>query len=156
AAFREGYRQPMFWMLLGLAVVLMLISPFLPYWTFGEDYIMVKEMGFDTIMLAAAAFGVIAAAMSISEEIEGRTAVTLMSKPVSRRQFLLGKFAGFFLCCLLLILSLGWLFDHILLYKRWFDRMDPVPLAPAVTAWIDRLDIPSDGQNLVRGIASWG
>jgi hypothetical protein len=156
AAFREGYRQPMFWMLLGLAVVLMVIAPFLPYWTFGEDYIMVKEMGFDTIMLAAAAFGVLAAAMSISEEIEGRTAVTLMSKPVSRRQFLLGKFAGIFLCCLLLILGLGWLFDHLLLYKRWFDRMEPVPLSSGVTAWIDRLDMPSDAQNVLRGMASWG
>ena len=41
-------------------------------------------------MLASAAFGVLVAAVSISEEIEGRTAVTLMSKPVSRRQFLLG------------------------------------------------------------------
>jgi ABC-type transport system involved in multi-copper enzyme maturation permease subunit len=155
AAFREGYRQPMFWLLLGLAVILLVVATVLPYWTFGEDYIMVKEMGFDTIMLAAAAFGVIAAAMSISEEIEGRTAVTLMSKPVSRRQFLLGKFAGIFLCCLLLILGLGWIFDHTLLLKRWLDKMEPVVLPPSITARIDQLDVPSGAQNLLRGLTSW-
>ena len=36
--------------------------------------------------IAAVLFGVLASSMSISEEIEGRTAITLMSKPVSRRQ----------------------------------------------------------------------
>ena len=86
AAFREGIRQPMFWLLTLTFLGLILISPFIPYFTFGEDFIMVKELGFDTAVLAATAFGVLAAAMSISEEIEGRTAVTLMSKPVSRRQ----------------------------------------------------------------------
>src|SRR5262245_37795838 len=103
AAFREGYRQPMFWLLGGLAAFLLILYPFVPYFTFGEDYIMMKELCFDTIMMAASAFGVLAAAMSITEEIEGKTAVTLMSKPVSRRQFLLGKFLGIFLCCMLLV-----------------------------------------------------
>ena len=97
AAFREGIRQPMFWLLLGLALLLLIVFPFIPYFTFGEDLVMLKEMGYDTIMLAAPIFGVIAASNSISEEIEGRTAITLMSKPVSRRQFLLGKYVGIFL-----------------------------------------------------------
>ena len=44
AAFRETYRQPLFWLLLGLAVGFLVISPFVPYFTFGEDFIMVKEM----------------------------------------------------------------------------------------------------------------
>src|SRR5207302_799209 len=123
--------------------------------TFGEDYIMVKELGFDIIMMNAAALGVLAAAMSITEEIEGRTAVTLMSKPVSRRQFLLGKFVGIFLCCLLLILAAGWLFDHVLLYKRWFERMDPVPLPPELSAWVGGLPIGFSERHLVHGIVLW-
>src|SRR5206468_2383340 len=100
AAFREGIRQPMFWLLFSAAVVLLALSPVLPYFTFGEDYKMLREIGHDLTMLFSAAFAVIAASMSISEEIEGRTAVTLMSKPVSRRQFLLGKFAGILLAAL--------------------------------------------------------
>ena len=155
AAFREGYRQPMFWLLFGLSTLLVLLSPFIPYFTFGEDYIMIKEMGFDTIMLSATAFGVLAAAMSISEEIEGRTAVTLMSKPVSRRQFLLGKFAGIFLCSLLMILIGGWIFCPWLLIGRVMDRMDPLALPAGLNNWFEAQMFSPEGRDLVRGILLW-
>ena len=36
---------------------------------------MMKQIGFDVVMLSAVLFGVLAASMSISEEIEGRTAI---------------------------------------------------------------------------------
>src|SRR5262249_40128076 len=100
SAFREGIRQPMFWLIVLGAVGFMVVVPFLPYFTFGEDHLMVRELGQDVIMLGALIFGAVLASMSISEEIEGRTAVTLMSKPVSRRQFLLGKYAGILLAAL--------------------------------------------------------
>ena len=82
AAFREGVRQPMFWLITAFAGGIMLISPFVPYFTFGEDFKMVREIGYNIIMLAGVLFGVLAASLSISEEIEGRTAITVMSKPV--------------------------------------------------------------------------
>src|SRR5947209_3790458 len=107
AAFREGVRQPMYWLISIVAVGVLVISPFLPYFTFGEDFKMVSQLGFDIIMLSAVVFSVLAASMSISEEIEGRTAITLMSKPVSRRQFLLGKFFGILLAALLMTGLIG-------------------------------------------------
>src|SRR5579871_6927963 len=61
AAFREGVRQPLFWVIVIGAVILMTCSPFIPYFTFGEDFKMVRELGFDTIMLAAVVFAVVAA-----------------------------------------------------------------------------------------------
>src|SRR5262249_55526534 len=116
AAFREGVRQPMFWFFIVFALVLMVIMPFLPYFTLTPegDFKMVKELGYDTIMLFAAAFGVLAASISISEEIEGRTAITLMSKPVSRRQFLLGKFLGILMAAALMTGMLGLFFFLVL------------------------------------------
>src|SRR4051794_14709063 len=94
AAFREGYRQPMFWLLMVASVVLLFLSMIIPYFTFGDDFKMMKQLGLDMVMLASVLFCVLAASISVHEEIEGRTAVTLMSKPVTRRQFLLGKFFG--------------------------------------------------------------
>ena len=79
----------------------------IPYFTFGDDYKMMKQIGFDIVMLAAVLFGVLAASMSISEEIEGRTAITVMSKPINRRQFLIGKFLGILLACAAMSLMLG-------------------------------------------------
>jgi hypothetical protein len=131
AAYREGTRQPMFWFLVVFALFALILMPFLPYFTFGEDLKMVKELGYDTIMLFAGLFAVLAASMSISEEIEGRTAITLMSKPVSRRQFLLGKFAGILMAAFLMTGILSLMFFLILWLKPVYDRE---PLTPP--AWV--------------------
>ncbi|HJT78397.1 MAG TPA: ABC transporter permease [Gemmataceae bacterium] len=156
AAFREGIRQPMFWLLALLGAGTLAVSPFIPYFTFGEDYKMVEEIGYDTIMVVSLLFATLAASMSISDEIEGRTAITLMSKPVSRRQFLLGKFAGILLAALVLTAGLGLLFDGLMLYTRWYDNADPVavatPLADQMRAWAGSTNVP----DLVRGIELWG
>ncbi len=155
AAFREGVRQPMFWLLLGLALVALGACPFIPYFTFGEDYSMVKELGPDTIMLFAVIFGVLAASMFVSDEIEGRTAVTLMSKPVSRRQFLLGKFLGILLVALLMFAILGTYFEGTLLLKRYLDRMDPMTTPEWVTSTLKSGGMPEMTNDFLRGTGIW-
>jgi ABC-type transport system involved in multi-copper enzyme maturation permease subunit len=155
AAFREGIRQPMFWLLAFFAWLLMLVAPFIPYFTFGEDYIMVKELGYDTIMLFAVVFGCLAACLFVSEEIEGRTALTLMSKPVSRRQFLLGKFVGILLACAALFGFLGLWFEGVLLFKQWFDRADPVPPPTWLTDTLTRWHLPFASEQLMLGAGRW-
>jgi hypothetical protein len=158
AAFREGVRQPMFWLLGLLALGLMAVSPFIPYFTFGEDFIMVKQLGYDLIMLAALIFGVLAASMSITEEIEGRTAVTLMSKPVSRRQFLIGKFLGILLAGLGMTLALSWCFNWVLVYKRGYDAIDQIPPPPLPVSWTEFLDSRAAtpaAADFLRGAMQW-
>jgi ABC-type transport system involved in multi-copper enzyme maturation permease subunit len=161
AAFREGIRQPMFWLIIILAALAMLFSVILPYFTFGEDFKMVQGIGYDLIMLSAVLFGVLAAAISISEEIEGRTAVTLMSKPVSRRQFLLGKFLGLFMSCLAMVGVLGWCFTWVLWIKPAYfpeDRgFNPIP----TPAWVAPLQVrlaglPESGVEFSIGAGLWG
>jgi ABC-type transport system involved in multi-copper enzyme maturation permease subunit len=155
AAFRESLRQPKFWLLFGLAVVLLTLSPFVPYFTFGEDHIVVKELGYDTIMLVAVLLGALSASMSISEEIEGRTAITVMSKPVSRREFLLGKFAGILLASVVLMGLLTVYFQAVLLYKDWFERRDPVPTPPELVAWLERWAPAGEPFAFTQGIGLW-
>jgi hypothetical protein len=155
AAFREGFRQPMFLLLLILAMLFLFVWPFIPYFTFGEDYAMVKELGPDTIMFFAIVFGVLAASMFVSEEIEGRTAVTLMSKPVSRRQFLIGKYVGILLVCLLMYGLLGTYFQGTLLLKRYLDKMDPMTTPPWVTTVLVHDSLPGNANDFLRGIGMW-
>jgi ABC-type transport system involved in multi-copper enzyme maturation permease subunit len=155
AAFREGIRQPMFWLIVIGALALMLLIPFVPYFTFGEDYFMVKELGQDIIMLAAVVFGAILASMSISEEIEGRTAVTLMSKPVSRRQFLLGKFAGILLAALVITVALGWCFHWMLLFKHWYEAVDPVPFPSSAATLLHTVAPGTEREAFLRGVCWW-
>ena len=142
AAYRESCRQPMFWVIVLGAVALLAFSVPFPYFTFGDDYKMMKQIGFDIVMLSAALFGVLAASQSISEEIEGRTAVTLMSKPVNRRQFLIGKFLGVVLACFVMALLLSWVLTVGLRAQREFDPInnaaDPVdPVATPTEKLVD-------------------
>jgi hypothetical protein len=177
AAFREGVRQWMFWLLTSLAAFAMIVSIIIPYYTFGEDYLMVKQLGYDTILLAAVLFGALTASLSISEEIEGRTAITVMSKPVSRRQFMLGKYVGILLAALFMFGMLSVCFEGVLLVKHWWDRLDPITQdvkessseggqeekarigVVATPAWViqtlRRWALPSQATDVLRGIGQW-
>jgi hypothetical protein len=155
ASFREGVRQPMFWLLFAVAFLAMGASTVIPYFTFGEDHLMVREIGYDTIMLVAAVFGTLAASMSISEEIEGRTAVTLMSKPVSRRQFLIGKFLGIVLAAGVLFALLGVWFQAITPFKHWWDKLDAEPIPAWVVATLEQWALPGEPTDLLRGVGLW-
>jgi ABC-type transport system involved in multi-copper enzyme maturation permease subunit len=158
AAFREWLRHPLFLFISIVAIFLILGSPIIPYFTFGEDMKMVKELGYDTIMLSGVLFAVIAAAMSISDEIEGRTAITLMSKPISRRQFLLGKFAGILLAALLMTAVLSVIFGLTIWYKSLrpddinFQYKPPLLADRAATALAGWGPGPA---NLAGGIIWW-
>jgi hypothetical protein len=79
----------------------------IPYNTFGEDVKMYKDSGLTLIKVLALLTVVWTAGVAVSEEIEGRTALTVLSKPLTRWQFVLGKFAGLVLVALLVFLILG-------------------------------------------------
>ncbi|HEY7315708.1 MAG TPA: ABC transporter permease subunit [Gemmataceae bacterium] len=157
AAFREGVRQPMFWLLFAVAFVALAVSPLIPYFTFGEDHLVVKEIGIDTIMLAAAVFAALAASMSISEEIEGRTAVTVMSKPVSRRHFLIGKFVGIVLAAAVMFVLLGTFYEGVILFKvQWWERnMDPEPTPLWILSTLEKWALPGEASDLMLGVGLW-
>lgn len=161
AAYREGWRQPMFWLIIAFGIAVTWLAVVFPYFTFGDDYKMMKQVGFDLVMLAAILFGVLASSMSISEEIEGRTAVTLMSKPVNRRQFLIGKFLGILMACMAMSLVLGWNLNFALRVMPEFDKInevkDPMPQqaeATFVPTFEAAVPTPA-GKLIARGTGLW-
>jgi hypothetical protein len=159
AAFREGLRQPLFWLITIGGIILLAVSAVIPYFTFGEDHLMLKDIGNDAIMLLAVLFGTLTASLSVSEEIEGRTAVTLMSKPVSRRQFLLGKFLGIVLASLVMYGLLGTVFEGTMLWHRWFDRFTfqdkPLPPPSWAVTWLTSWHLSGQSHDFLEGVASW-
>jgi hypothetical protein len=164
AAYREGWRQPMFWLIIAFGILLTWVAVVLPYFTFGDDYKMMKQIGFDVVMLAAVLFGVLAASISISEEIEGRSAITVMSKPVSRRQFLLGKFLGILMACGAMSLILGWNLNHALLVMPEFDKInedrafDPMPMQAKesfVPAFQSAVPVDGPARVMAEGAGMW-
>ena len=128
----EAWSQPLFWVEMTLGSALLVLFPFLPYNTLGEDVKVVKGAGLALIVLLAILMAVWTASVSISDEIEGRTALTLLSKPVRRYQFILGKFLGILAPALSMFLVLGALFLASVSYKvkhesRESSTPDPTP-----------------------------
>ena len=114
---KEAMSQPLFYLLLTIGVFGLILFPFVPYNTLGEDIKMVKDEGLTLIMVLSILMALWTASTSIAEEIEGRTALTLLSKPVGRREFILGKFAGILVPVAIMFLVLGALFLASVSYK---------------------------------------
>jgi ABC-type transport system involved in multi-copper enzyme maturation permease subunit len=70
------------------------------------------------------------ASVSVSEEVEGRTALTVLSKPVKRRQFILGKFLGVLGPVVVLFILLGFLFLVTVSFKVVYDARETAKTEP--------------------------
>lgn len=121
---KEALSQPLFYVLLAVGAFTILILPVIPYYTFGEDVKMVKEAGLTIIMLLSIVLAVWTASVSVSEEIEGRTALTVLSKPIRRWHFILGKFAGIIVPVALMFIVLGALFLGTVSFKVVYDARE--------------------------------
>lgn len=124
ATIKNELAQPLFLVLMLLGVVAILLYEFLSFNTFGEDIKLLKDCGITTIMLLAAFQGIWSASSSISEEIEGKTALTVLSKPIQRRSFVIGKFLGIFWVLMLMFVILGALELAAVAYKPLYDARE--------------------------------
>jgi len=105
--FLEAVVQPIYSLLVALGAVIILIFNFLPFFTLGEDTIMFISVALDVILLLVLIATLFATSRSIYEEIEDRTMLTLMSKPVRKWEVLAGKYLGIILSALLAVTILG-------------------------------------------------
>jgi hypothetical protein len=79
-----------------------------------------------------------------------------MSKPVSRRQFLLGKFAGIALAALFMFGILGVLFEGFLIAKHWWDKLGPLSELTAPTQQEStRIGVVATPAWVNAALASW-
>ncbi|MEI7458105.1 MAG: hypothetical protein WCK15_01785 [Pirellula sp.] len=107
AAAKSELSQPLPVMLMVIVSLAILLFVFLPFHTFGEDIKLLKDCGVTLILIAAILQAVWSASTSVNDEIEGRTALTLLSKPIHRRSFIIGKIMGVICIVMLMFLVLG-------------------------------------------------
>ncbi len=130
ATAREATVQPIFALMLAVGLVAIAASNFIPYHTFGEDVKMFKNVTMDLTMLLAMIVAIWTASHSVAEEIEGRTALTVLSKPIGRKDFVLGKFIGISWAMLLLFVILGlWILGWVS-WKVIYDARESAKTAP--------------------------
>ncbi|MEZ6069789.1 MAG: ABC transporter permease subunit [Pirellulales bacterium] len=128
--FKESISSPFFAVILFIGVCLLILLPFIPYNTFGEDVKVLKDSGLTLIMVLAIILALWTSSIAIADEIEGRTALTLLSKPIGRPQFIFGKFFGVIGPVACLFIVLGSLFLTTVSYKVVYDARETGQVEP--------------------------
>ena len=129
--------QPLYLLLLAIGIFGVLLFGIYPFNTLGDDIRLLKDSGVTLIMVLGMLQAVWSAGTSVSDEIEGRTALTVLSKPVSRRSFILGKYAGIMLSVLVLFVIIGAVLLIVISYKPIYDARETTR---AATTWQEGLD----------------
>ncbi len=124
ATTKEAIRQPLFILLLLISAAVLALNTIMPFFTLEDDVKMLKECGLATLLIAGALMAVWTAGTSITSEIEGKTAMTLLSKPINRRQFIVGKYLGIVQTVIWLYLSLTIVFASCIYYKVGYDQKE--------------------------------
>ena len=78
ATTKEAIRQPLFSLLMAIALITLVMNTFLPFFSFGEDFKMLMDCGLATILICGLLLAVWTSSTSIADEIEGKTAMTLL------------------------------------------------------------------------------
>jgi ABC-type transport system involved in multi-copper enzyme maturation permease subunit len=122
ATFQESVRRKWMFALLIFAVVLLVISTFFTWMQPGSQEKFILDFGLGFIVIITMLMAIFLGVALVPPEIERRTILTILSKPVDRAQFLIGKFLGL---CLTLLVNLAILSIMFLLtYALFRFRLD--------------------------------
>lgn len=130
ATAKSEIAQPLFPIIVVTGLFLLILFVIIPYHTFGEDIKMLKDSSLTLIMVLGIIQALWGASNSVYDEIEGKTALTVLSKPIGRRQFILGKFFGIVWVVALLFVILGACMLVCVAYKPIYDSRETANLEP--------------------------
>ena len=127
--FRDSIRDRIGYGLVFFSVVLMAASFLLAQLTAGQDVKIIKDLG----LAAASVIGLLIAVFFgiglVTKEVERRSIYSLLSKPVTRAQFVVGKYLGLVLTLLINLAVMAVAFYVVLWY------LDATTATETKTAW---------------------
>ena len=112
--FIETIRQPLYIIIILAALFLFIISPSLAMYTMSDDTKLLRELGLSTLFLTSLFIAIFAASSALAVEIENKTVLTILSKPIRRPTFIISKFLGVtlavvlahYICTIALLMSI--------------------------------------------------
>ncbi|KAF0243862.1 MAG: multi-copper enzyme maturation ABC transporter [Planctomycetota bacterium] len=92
----QSLRLPLFWILTSIFAAMIWTSQYFTMFTLDESLegLLLREMGISSIALCGALLSVLLSWLVITRDMELLVALTVLSKPLSRAQFLAGKYLG--------------------------------------------------------------
>jgi ABC-type transport system involved in multi-copper enzyme maturation permease subunit len=112
--FKEAVRNKVFYLLVALGVTTALSSQVISMLTIGDKVKVLKDVGLASIDFFCVLIAVFTGINLVYKEIEKKTIYNIVSKPISRSSFILGKFLGLALTLLVALVSMAAIFFFFL------------------------------------------
>ena len=94
AVFRESVRDRVPYSIVVFAVLMIGVSYLISQLTAGQDMKIIKDLGLAALSMFGLLIAIFIGVGLVTKEVEKRSVYGLLTKPLSRAQFLLGKYAG--------------------------------------------------------------
>lgn len=160
--FVEATRQKVFLIVLAVGLIILASSRFFTQFTFEDQLKIIKDVGLAVITIGGALIAILLTAQLISNEVESRTIYTILSKPVWRLEFLLGKFLGIMILLFVSVALMSVVFTGVLFYMEQIlikeaAMQSGVALDPTGLATIEQVKLQIQAQardpNLIKAVA---
>jgi len=131
-AFREAVRDRVLYNLVLFVLLLTGAAVFIGELSGGQERKIIVDLGLSAMLLFGVFIAIFVGVGLVYKEIERRTVYTIFAKPVSRGEFLVGKYLGLCLTLLVNVLVMGAGVSVALIYVS--GGMDPLVLSilPAI------------------------
>jgi ABC-2 type transport system permease protein len=111
-------RLKIFYVLLLFALLLIGSSLFMAQMTFQQEFQVLKDIALGAMTIFTCLLAVLATARLLPQDIEDRTAYTILAKPVSRFEYLIGKLLGVLLLLGISLAAMSALFFVVLALRE--------------------------------------
>jgi len=117
--FKEAVRDRILYLLLFFALAAIVFSRVLALLTVGDRVKIIEDVGLASISLFGMLMAILIGTGLVNKEIENRTIFTLLSKPIRRHEFLLGKFFGLVLTLAVMTAAMSLIFLVLVFFQTW-------------------------------------
>jgi ABC-type transport system involved in multi-copper enzyme maturation permease subunit len=115
--FRETIRDRILYAILVFALLMIASTLFLGSLTIGQDLKILLDIGLASIEIFGVAIAIFVGTSLLHKELDKRTVFIVLTKPVSRWQFIIGKFLGLSATLGILLLLMGGAFLALVYWK---------------------------------------
>lgn len=115
--FKEAIRDRILYSIVFFAVLILAVSTVLDIVTIGQRTKIIKDVGLASISLFGALIAIFVGIGLVYKELDKRTIYTIVSKPVTRFQFLLGKYLGLVFTIFVEVAAMSLIFCLIVFFQ---------------------------------------
>ncbi|MBD3414327.1 MAG: ABC transporter permease subunit [Candidatus Aminicenantes bacterium] len=113
--FKEAIRDRILYLLLFFAAICLIFSRILALLTVGDRTKIIMDVGLASLSIIGVLMAILMGTGLVYKEIDKKTVYTLLSKPINRLQFLLGKFFGLVITLFIMLLVMTAIFILVIL-----------------------------------------